>query len=33
VVQVNSGAGTCLEVLRLKKKLIAVINESLLDNH
>ncbi len=27
------GAGTCLEALRASKKLIAVINDSLMDNH
>lgn len=29
----HAGSGTCLEVLKLGKKLIAVINEDLMDNH
>ena len=30
---VPQGSGTILEVLRLKKRLIVVVNETLLDNH
>lgn len=33
VVVGHAGAGTCLEVLRRNKRLILVVNESLMDNH
>ena len=29
----HAGAGTCLEVLRAKKNLLIVVNDSLMDNH
>jgi len=29
----HAGAGTCLEVLRANKKLLLVVNDSLMDNH
>ena len=29
----HAGAGTILEVLKMKKKLICVVNESLMHNH
>lgn len=33
VVVGHAGAGTCLEVLRSNKKLLVVVNETLMDNH
>lgn len=33
VVIGHAGAGTCLEVLRRNKRLLLVVNESLMDNH
>jgi beta-1,4-N-acetylglucosaminyltransferase len=32
-VCLKSGAGTILQALRLHKKMIVIVNESLLDNH
>ena len=29
----HAGAGTCLEVLRLEKPLVVIVNRSLLGNH
>lgn len=33
VVVGHAGAGTCLEVLRMNRRLLLVVNESLMDNH
>jgi beta-1,4-N-acetylglucosaminyltransferase len=30
---ISTGSGTMLQTLRLSKKLIVVVNESLMDNH
>lgn len=33
VVVGHAGAGTCLEVLRMNKRLLIVVNDNLMDNH
>lgn len=33
VVVGHAGAGTCLEVLRMNRRLLLVVNETLMDNH
>lgn len=33
IILSHAGAGTCLEVLRMNKRLLIVVNEELMDNH